>query len=106
MFLSLCMLSPCRLDLVLVALISSLVLLVTLVSDSSPLPAGPLFAPPACLAVLSDEDPSVVLGGAAGVPIHPWTQRLPGGVCDLRSAPAAAAAAASLQHHGECMRCR
>lgn len=47
----------------------------------------------------------MVPGGAAGVSLHPWTQRLPGSVCGLRSAPATAAeatAAASLQRHGEC----
>ena len=64
---------------------------------------GSTLSLPACLAVLSDEDPCVVPGSAAGVSLHPWTQRLPGGVCGLRTAPAAAAAAASLQHHGECV---
>ena len=47
--------------------------LLTLVLDSSLLPAG-LLSVPACLGVLSDEDPSVVPGGAAGMSLHPWTQ--------------------------------
>lgn len=75
---------------------------VTLISDTFP-PTAPLLLH---LAVLSDEDLSVLLGGAAGVSLHPRTQWLPGGVCGLRSACAAAAAAAatSIQHHGECLR--
>lgn len=63
---------------------------------------GLLFVP-ACLGVLSDEDPSVVPSGAAGMSLHPWASRLPGGMYDLWSAPTAAATAASLQHHGECV---
>lgn len=103
MFLSLWLFSPCRLDQVPVAFISWFLPLVTLNSDSSSLPAGPLFASLACVAVLSNEDPSVVPGGAAGMSIHPWTQRLPGGVFGLWSALATAAAAtANLQHYGEC----
>lgn len=79
------------------------ILQLTLVLDSSLLPAG-LLSVPACLGVLSDEDPSVVPGGAVGMSLYPWTQWLPGGMCGLRAAPAAAAAAAtSLQHHGEHM---
>lgn len=64
--------------------------------------AGLLFVA-ACLGALSDEDPSVVPGGAAGMSLHPWTQRLSGAMYDLWTAPAATAAGTNLQHHGEHM---
>lgn len=66
-----------------------------------PLPLFPqqFICPPACVTVLSHEDPSVVPAGAARVSLHPRTRRLPGRVRGLRSAPAAAA---NLQQHGEC----
>lgn len=100
-FLLLYLLSLCRPDPDPIGFISHILPLVS--TDCWFLPAG-LLCVAACLGVLSDEDPSVVPGGAAGVSLHPWTQWLPGGVRGLRPAHAAAAsAAASLQHHGEYM---